>query len=160
MLPGASDGWVPLPEGWVIHDRRVITRRALEDVFAWFPIPDPRGYAGIGLALLDKTDVAREFWMWTDASEERVARIVRLGYRRYVVELHGTNGCAVLEYPDRPTEEHRVASEEQDVLGHPMVSPARTFSSSVMAESCARMWLDHGRVHDGFELGRWETGGT
>lgn len=108
--------------------------------------------------MMDKTDFAREFWMWTDESEERAARVIRLGYRRYVVELHGTGGGAVVEYPDRPTGEHRVADDEQDVLGHPAVSPARTFSSSVMAESCARMWLDHGRVHDGYVLGRWDDG--
>ncbi len=160
MLPGASDGWVPLPEGWVFHDRRVVTRRAHDDGLAWFPVPDPRGYDGIGLALLDKTDVAREFWMWTDESEERLARVVRLGYRRYVVELHGADGCSVLEHPDRPTDEHRVASDEQDVLGHPAISPARILTSSVMAESSARMWIDHGRLHDGYVLGRWESGGS
>lgn len=155
MLPGASDGWVPLPEGWVFHDRRVITRRAHEDGLAWFPVPDPRGYDGIGLALLDKTDVAREFWMWTDDSEDRVARVVRLGYRRYVVELHGADGCAVLEHPDRPTDEHHIAGDEEDVLGHSTVSLARILWSSVMAESSARMWLDHARVHDGYVLGSW-----
>lgn len=160
MPPGASDGWVPLPERWVFHVRRVITRRAHEGGLAWFPVPDPRGYDGIGLALMDKTDVAREFWMWTDDSEERLARVVRLGYRRYVVELHGADGCAVLEHPDRTTDEHHIAGDEQDVLGHSTLSPARTLSSSVVAESCARMWLDHARVHDGFELGRWESGGT
>lgn len=158
MLPGESDGWVPLPEGWVFRDRRVITRRAHDDVLFWFPVPDPSGYVGIATFMMDKTDFAREFWMWTDESEERAARVIRLGYRRYVVELHGTGGGAVVEYPDRPTGEHRVADDEQDVLGHPAVSPARTFSSSVMAESCARMWLDHGRVHDGYVLGRWGDG--
>lgn len=57
--------------------------------------------------------------------------------------------------PARSTDEHRVTCRERNVLHHPAVSPARTFSSSVMAESCARMWLDHGRVHDGYKLGRW-----
>lgn len=160
MLPGESDGWVPLPEGWVFRDRRVITRRAHDDVLAWFPVPDPSGYVGIAMFLTDKTDTPREFWMWTDESEERAARIIRLGYRRYVVELHGAAGCAVVEYPDRPTADGRVAGDEHDVLGHPAVSLARTLSSSVMAESCARMWLDHGRVHDGFKLGRWGSLGT
>lgn len=153
-LPGESDGWEPLPAGWVTPDCWVITRRAHDDALAWFPIPDPSGYLGIAMFLKDKNDVAREFWMWTDASGERTARIVRLGYRRYVVELHGADGCFVLEDSTRPAAEHQVPNDERDVLGHSAVSPARTFSSSTMAESCARMWLNHGRVHDGYDLGR------
>lgn len=153
--PEEPVGWFPLPDGWTFRDRRVITRRAHDDGLAWFPVPDPRGYAGIGLALMEKTDVAREFWLWTDNSEERSARVVRLGYRRYVVELHGADGCFVLENPARSTDEHQVSASKRDVLHHPAVSMARTFSSSVMAESCASMWLDHARVHDGYELGRW-----
>lgn len=145
-----------MPDGWVFRDRRVITRRADDDAIAWFPIPDPSGYVGIGMALMEKTDVAREFWMWTDDSGERTARVIRLAYRRYVVELHGANGCAVVEDPARPVDEHPVTDDERDVLGHPAVSPAITFSSPITAESCARMWLDHGLVHDGYILGRWK----
>lgn len=153
--PDEPVGWFPLPAGWTFRDRRVITRRAHDDRLTWFAVPDPSGYAGIGMALMEKTDVAREFWLWTDDSEERSARVVRLGYRRYVVELIGADGCFVVEDPARSTDEHRVTCRERNVLHHPAVSPARTFSSSVMAESCARMWLDHGRVHDGYKLGRW-----
>ena len=151
-------GWFPMPAGWVFRDRRAITRRAHDNALSWFPVPDPSGYVGIGMALMDKTDVAREFWMWTDDSEERVARVVRLGYRRYVVELHGVDGCFILEHPARSTDDHQVPDDEREVLGHPAVSSARTFSSTVIAESCARMWLDHARVHDGYVLGRWEDG--
>lgn len=157
ILPDEPDGWFPLPAGWVFRDRRVVTRRAHDNALAWFPVPDPSGYMGIGLALMSKTDVAREYWLWTDDSGERTARVVRLGYRRYVVELHGAGGCAVVEHPDLATDEHLVAGDEQDVLGHPAVSPARTLTSSVMAESCARMWIDHGRIHDGYVVGRWEA---
>lgn len=157
MLP--EDGWFPLPADWVFRERRVITRRAYDDVLAWFPVPDPSGYAGIGMALMDKVDGAREFWMWTDDSGPRTARVIRLGYRRHVVELYGEDGCAVIEDPRRYGDEYRVADDERDVLGHPVVSSARTLSSSVMTESCARMWIDHGRVHDGYVLGRWENGG-
>ncbi len=153
--PDEPVGWFPLPAGWTFRDRRVITRRAHDDRLAWFPVPDPSGYAGIGMALMEKTNVAREFWLWTDDSEERSARVVRLGYRRYVVELLGADGCFVVEDTARSTGEHRVTCRERDVLHHPAVSPARTFSSSVIAESCARVWLDHGRVHDGYSLGRW-----
>lgn len=159
MRPEEPVGWFPVPAEWVFRDRRVVTRRAHEDVFAWFPVPDPSGYVGIGLALLDKTDVAREFWMWTDDSEERAVRIVRLGYRRYVVEIHGVDGCFVIEDPARAADERPLGDDETDVLGRPAASPAQTFLSSVMVESCARMWLDHGRVHDGFELGRWQSEG-
>lgn len=156
--PEEPEGWFPLPAGWVFRERRVVTRRAHDDAWAWFPVPDPSGYMGIGMALMSKTDVPREYWLWADDSDERTARVVRLGYRRYVVELHGADGCAVVEHPDRPTDEHRVAADEQDVLGHPAVSVARTLTSSVMAESCARIWIDHGHVHDGYVLGHWSGG--
>lgn len=150
------DGWIPMPPAWVHHDRRVVTRRAFDDTLAWFPIPDPNGYLGIGLALMDKTDAtAREFWIWTDESGDRAARVVRLGYRRYVVELHSADTCAVVEDPRRSSAEHPLPDYERDVLGHGAVSAARTFSSSVTAESCASMWLNHGLVHDGYVLGRW-----
>ncbi|MBN9213511.1 MULTISPECIES: hypothetical protein [unclassified Microbacterium] len=157
MLPEDPDGWFPMPEGWAFRERRVITRRAHDESLAWFPVPDPSGYMGIGLALMNKTDVAREFWMWTDESGDRVARVVKLGHRQYVVELHGVDGCAVIEDPMRFGEERWVADDERDVLGHPAVSPAKVLSSSVMAESCARMWLDHGIVDDRYVLGRWAT---
>ncbi|GLJ80853.1 hypothetical protein GCM10017586_25360 [Microbacterium imperiale] len=155
MPPDARNGWIPLPPGWVYRAPRVVTRGAHDDGFAWFPVPDPNGYDGIGLALMDKIEGAREFWMWTDDSEERAARVVRLGYRRYVVELHGTDGCFVVEEVARTKDEQVVTDEERDVLGQTAVSPARTLTSSVVAESCARMWINHGLVHDGYVLGRW-----
>lgn len=152
---GVADGWIAMPPGWVHHARRVITRNALEEALYWFPIPDPNGYAGIGLALMDKTPGAREYWIWTDESGDRTARIVRLGYRRYVVELHAEDVFAVIEDPRRDAREQHVTAEERDVLGHNAVSPARTLSSSVVAESCASVWINHGYVHDGMRLGRW-----
>ena len=144
-----------MPPGWVWHERRVVTRRAYEDTWAWFPIPDPNGYAGIGLDLMSKAPGAREFWIWTDESGERTARIVRLGYRRYVVELHGENGCGVVEDPRRFGSDYSVPEDERDVLGHEAVSPAKILAASVVAESCASMWLNHGELHDGFALSRW-----
>jgi len=149
------DGWFPLPPSWGRPDRRVVTRSAHDDTVAWFPVPDPNGYAGIGLALVDKSDGAREFWMWTDDSDDRMARVIRLGYRRYVVELHGADICAVVEDPRRAGSEHRVTDDERDVLGHRTVTPAQVLTSSVVAESCARMWLDHGLLHEGYVLGPW-----
>lgn len=157
-LPEEPDGWIPLPDGWVFRERRVITRRVHDDALAWFPVPDPSGYAGIGLALADNASGLREFWMWTDESEDRTARIIRLGYRRYVVELCGEAGCGVVENPMLSGDESRVTDEEHEVLRHPAVSPARTLSSWAITESCARMWLDHGRVHDGYIVGRWNRG--
>lgn len=152
---GVSDGWFPLPPDWVHHDRRVLTRNAHQETLYWFPIPDPSGFAGIGLALMDKAPGSREFWMWTDESSDRTARVVRLGHRRYVVELHSQDNVAVAEDPRRDTNALPLGPEERDVLGHEAVSPARLFSSAVLAESCARLWLDHGRVHDGLSLGQW-----
>ncbi|WP_336630987.1 MULTISPECIES: hypothetical protein [unclassified Microbacterium] len=111
------------------------------------------------MALMEKLDGAREFWMWTDESEDRTVRIIRLGHRRDVVELHSVNGCAVIEDPTRFGDERLVADEERDVLGHPTISPARTLSSWVMTESCARMWLNHRRVHDRYVLGMWACDG-
>lgn len=155
MPPEEPSRWIPLPAGWVFPDRRVVTRRAHDDAFTWFTVPDASGCAGIGAALRDKTGAAREFWMWTDDSRERTARVVRLGYRKYVVELHGADGCGVVEDPTRAGAEHPVTDDERDVLGHPAVSPARILPSSVVTESCARLWLDHGLVHDGYVRGRW-----
>lgn len=156
--PGDPGGWIPLPAGWVFREPRVVTRLAQDDALVWFPIPDASGYAGIGMALRNEIDGAREFWLWTDDSCERTARVIRLGYRRYVVELHSEDGCAVVEDPTRSGVGCWVSDDERDVLGHPTVSPARTLSSWVVAESCARMWVGHGRVHDGYVLGRWGGG--
>ena len=119
---GASDGWFPLPEGWVYRVRRVVTRGAFDESFSWFPVPDPNGYAGIGLALLDKAPGAREYWMWTDESADRTTRIVRLGYRRYVLELRDRDHVSVVEDPRLGTDMLNLSPDERDVLGHSQVS--------------------------------------
>lgn len=77
------------------RERRVVTRGAFEESFSWFPVPNANGYAGIGLALLDKAPGAREYWMWTDESADRTTRIVRLGCRRYVLELRDLVGSVI-----------------------------------------------------------------
>lgn len=151
----ASDGWVPLPPGWVYHERRVVARGAFEATLHWFPIPDPNGYAGVGLALMDKASGAHEYWIWTDESADRTARIVRLGYRRYVVELRRRDHVSVAEDPQRDTEPINLTPAERDVVGRDVVSAARVLSSAVLAESCVSIWLNHGRVHDGLRLGLW-----
>ncbi len=153
---GASDGWFPLPEGWVYRVRRVVTRGAFEESFSWFPVPDPNGYAGIGLALLDKAPGAREYWMWTDESADRTTRIVRLGYRRYVLELRDRDHVSVVEDPRLGTDMLNLSPDERDVLGHSQVSSVRVLCSAVLTESCAGVWLNHGKVHDNLRLGLWD----
>lgn len=149
---GAADGWVPLPPGTVLNTTRAITRRAHEETWAWFPIPDPNGYAGVALFLRGEGSAVREFWLWNEASEDRAVRIVRLGSRRFVVELRDSETNGILVDPARITIATPVSDEERDVLGHDAVSPAQTFSSPFLAESCARVWLNHGQVHDGCVL--------
>lgn len=151
----APEGWIPLPAGTVIAQPRVVTRAALEETLAWFPLPDPSGYAGVGKSLRNKTAGPREQWMWTDESEDRIARLVRLGYRRNVVELHGNTMLAVLEHSRAEPHEHVLTAHEQDVLGRDAVLSTQIIPSAVVAESCARLWVNHGRVHDGFSLGRY-----
>ncbi len=146
----ASDGWIPMPPGWTFTFTKVVMRNAQSSTLTWFPIPDPNGYVGIGLALMSKTGPACEFWIWTDDSADRTARVVRLGYRRYVVELHGEDVFAVVEDPTGDACEQITTTEEREVLGRTAVSLAQTFSSSVAVESCVRLWLNHGRLHDGF----------
>lgn len=151
------DGWIPLPAGFVFRERRVITRKAFDETLAWFPLPDPSGYAGIGMSLMDENAGPREHWMWTDESGDRTARIVRLGYRRNVVELHGENTLAVLEHTREEVREHVLTPQERDVLGHDTVLSTQIISFAVLAESCANMWIGHGSVHDGFSLSPWKS---
>lgn len=147
--------WTPLPPGYIYHERRVITRAAYADTYAWFPVPDPNGYAGIGLALMSKIGGPREFWVWTDESAKRTARVVRLGYRRYVVELNSACARAIVENPKIGGTEDRVTDAERDVLGRTAVSSAHLFTSSVIAESCVSLWLNHELVHDGYVRQPW-----
>ncbi|WP_292679935.1 hypothetical protein [Microbacterium sp. SCN 69-37] len=149
----APEGWTPMPPDQVWYERRVVTRRAADDTWAWFRTPDPSGYAGIGLALMDKAAGVREFWIWTDESDDRTARIVRLGYRRYVVELCAAGFRAAVEDPRRAGRALPVTDEEGKLLGRDAISPERIFSSSITAESCASMWLNHGLLHDRYALG-------
>ncbi|MFL0565925.1 hypothetical protein ACH0CG_09195 [Microbacterium sp. 179-I 1D1 NHS] len=98
-----------------------------------------------------------EHWMWTDKSGDRTARIVRLGYRRNVVELHGENTLAVLEHTREEVREHVLTSQERDVLGHDTVLSTHIILFAVLAESSANMWISHGSVHDGFSLSPWKS---
>lgn len=150
------EGWIPLPSGFVFHERRVVTRAAFDETLAWFPLPDPSGYAGIGMSLMDKMAGPREHWMWTDESGDRVARIIRLGYQRIVVELHGEDVLAVLEHTRQEARAKVLTPQEQDVLGRDTVLSTQIIPSGVIAESCASMWIGHGSVHNGFSLAQWK----
>lgn len=106
------------------------------------------------MSLMDKKAGPREHWMWTDQSGDRMARIIRLGYRRIVVELHCEHMLAVVEHTRDEAREYVLPPEERDVLGRDAVLSTQVISFAVLAESCASMWINYGSVHDGFSLGR------
>jgi len=87
--------------------------------------------------------------MWMDTSQARVARIIRFGPQRHVVELRDKDSVGILEHPETDDVEQYVTPAEQDVLGHPVLAPSQIVIGSVTAEYYARIWLDSGRCARG-----------
>src|SRR5690606_20470967 len=96
-----------------------------------------------------------EFWLWADETPVRSARVIRLGYRRYVVELHDGDRSAVVASVGEEPVAYDLNGQEADVLGRETVLSSQLFAGPVMAEACAKVWIRGGRVYPGTFAPGW-----
>lgn len=154
-----AGGWFPVePRFPSDFDRerpmRALKRTAGSRDLTWVDLPH-YGNGHIAVLHLAGAKVPISITLWMDDSADRIARVVRFGPQRHLVELGDACGIRVLEDPAADQLARPVSSDEQDVLEHSAASPAQIILASLTAESHARIWLERAELPHGLQLRPW-----
>lgn len=134
-----EDSWLPVdpalhPHLFREYPMRAVKRIAGSDESMLLDLPN---YMASHMALfhLIGANTPLTITMWMDTSQARVARIIRFGPQRHVVELRDKDSVGILEHPETDDVEQYVTPAEQDVLGHPVLASSQIVIGSVTAST-------------------------
>lgn len=154
-----AHGWFPLEPrspADVYSERlmRAVQRTAGSEELVWIDLPHYQN-GHIAVSHLAGAKVPISVTLWMDDPADRMARIVRLGPQRHLLELRDADGIGVLENPTADQVARLVSAEERDVIEHDAISPAQIIIAALLAETHARIWLERAELPGGLRLRPW-----